>query len=186
MIPDMEWAAMLKRATALKREGRLDDAIAVLRQVFASGQSVLTFGPAACSKLPKYLALAGRFDEAEQEYQRMLKCARAADGDICFTISSRIYSDMSRLSRQIGQQEKAAAFDLVASLLWNLGLRIQKRTKEEPRWTKRDMADLAVDVAGGPNERAARLTEHIAETYRQGIAFDLDAFLEKAEEILRR
>lgn len=62
-----------KRATELKRAGKMDEAVAVLRQVRALlPHSFHTVTPEAWLRLPMFLQQAGQFDEAAREFDWLL------------------------------------------------------------------------------------------------------------------
>ena len=64
----------MREATAYKQEGRWDDAISTLRKAYAIlGDDIYVNYPIETAlRLPLYLQQAGRYEEAQQEFQRLL------------------------------------------------------------------------------------------------------------------
>jgi len=66
--------ALMREATAHKEEGRWDKAISNLRKAYAIlGEDIhINYPLETALRLPLYLQQAGRYEEAQQEFQRLL------------------------------------------------------------------------------------------------------------------
>lgn len=64
---------LLKKATALKAKGDWSGAIKCLRKAYAAlGDDIVNYSAETSLRLPLFLQQAGRFDEAMQEFNRLL------------------------------------------------------------------------------------------------------------------
>ena len=64
---------LLRKATAYKKAGQWDKAISSLRKAYAVlGKSIAHYPLETALRLPLYLQQAGRYEEAQQEFERLL------------------------------------------------------------------------------------------------------------------
>lgn len=65
--------ALMREATAHKEEGQWDAAINKLRKAYATlGDDIINYPIETALRLPLYLQQAGRYEEAQQEFQLLL------------------------------------------------------------------------------------------------------------------
>jgi len=124
---------LLKNATHKKKAGDLEGAIRDLRaayEIYDKGHiipSVEVF-----LRLPSYLQLAGKKDEAWGEYNKLI--AKVGnywnDPHIAPMMCSKIYDKMRLFLQRENKYEKAVKFGVFSHVMWSTGLLKQKRRGE--------------------------------------------------------
>lgn len=121
----------LKQATKLKSEGKLDEAIQAIHkahEVAASEGVVLA--SAAYLKLPQYLYLAKRNDEAWSVLNKMLSegiTGNRPDREMLFVEHSQVYREMSKQLKAEGRLADAAVYSVLSTVNWQRGMVEQNR-----------------------------------------------------------
>lgn len=121
----------LKQATKLKSEGKLDEAIQEVHkahEVAASEGVVLA--SAAYLKLPQYLYLAKRNDEAWSVLNKMLSegiTGNRPDREMLFVEHSQVYKEMSKQLKSEGRLTDAAVYSVLSTVNWQRGMVEQQR-----------------------------------------------------------
>ena len=125
-----KYSRLNREATALKKEGKIEEAIEKLHEAYAEAEKKkLTLTVKDYLRLPPYLQKANRNDEAWAWFNKLIQ---ACAGD--FMSLSEIYDKM-RLFRQREKAYKdAIKYAVLANLYWCLGLHQQVH---EMGWTDR-------------------------------------------------
>lgn len=125
---------LLKDATCLKKNGNIDAAINTLRLAYTVIQREgISYGFDVYLRLPKFLLIAGRADEAWSEYNRMLAegiAGKKPQLEMEYMEHSQLYGAMSLHLRKEGKYFKAAVFNAMSDLAWRKGLISQDRRKK--------------------------------------------------------
>jgi len=146
---------LLRRATALKRDGDLDAAIEMLRAAYAEiakGQTIYTVD--TYLRLPMYLQATGKTDEAWAEFNRLLAEGYAnqiLDFDIVTMEHSKIYDKMRLFLQRENRNEDAVVHGILSFLAWARGLHLQHRDDEFAEYT----CDDSIEASIGPLLRKA-------------------------------
>jgi hypothetical protein len=112
-LKDLSADELLKIATELKRDGNLDGAIEVLIMSYEKiGRSSTTYQSATFLRLPNYLVLAGRFDEAWGYLNKLItKAGNMRD-------KSNIYSAMASALHKESKHAQAIALKALSLIAW--------------------------------------------------------------------
>lgn len=103
----------LKVATELKRDGNLDGAIEALKISYKKiSESSTTYRSETFLRLPNYLILAGRFDEAWESLNKLIS------GATNLRDRSNIYSAMGSALHKEGKHAQAIALDALSLMAW--------------------------------------------------------------------
>lgn len=109
--------AALKRATALKKKGRMDEAIAALRDFRRHAErGEASFGIESYVRLPLYLQAAGRREEAWEEFYRLVNKGypHQLDDEGCRCKErSTVYDKMRLFLQRDGHKRLAVYFDVM-------------------------------------------------------------------------
>ncbi len=123
-----------KLATQHKKNKEWDEAIDCLRNAYEKAtQEGVTFGANQYLRLPKYLFMAGKTDEAWREYNVYLTngfTEVTTSKDIIFIDHSAIYGAMAAQLKKEKKFFDAEVFIAVSSLAWQKGMLAQKRKSE--------------------------------------------------------
>ena len=125
---------LLKRATALKKQSRMHDAVEGLRAAYkeiAAGQT--EYSVATFLRLPAYLAEAGRDDEAWGAFNRLLAEGyphQSKDAGGRAMDEATIYDKMRLFLQRRGKPEHAVKYGVFALVQNQLSLRLQRRSRE--------------------------------------------------------
>ncbi len=124
----------MKEATRLKTAKQFDEAIVVLHKAYeqirleGGGHVIETY-----LRLPMLFLLAGRRDEAWQEYNRLLVStvtAWSCDSHIGPIEDSQIYDKMRLMLQREGDHRAALKMGALSHLFWAKGLKRQHRKEE--------------------------------------------------------
>jgi hypothetical protein len=134
-IHDDRAAELHKRATAQKRAGDLDGAIATLRQAYAEmSQGELGYTIDQYIRLPQFLHLARRTKEAWVEFNKLLFKGypkQFASPEIAPMERSKLLDKMRLFLEREGQDALASIFGHFAAVSWYVGLFRQGRREEQ-------------------------------------------------------
>lgn len=125
---------LLKLATQKKKEGDLDEAISMLKEAYKMiGKSRINYGIQPFLRLPNYLQLAGKNDEAWSEFNKLLVKGypnQINDLGLMHMEQSKIYDSMRLFLQKEGKFEKAVIFHAMYYLTMAKGLYLQKRPED--------------------------------------------------------
>lgn len=125
---------LLKQATALKREQKIDDAIELIKQAHRVAiTEPETLAASSYLKLPQYLLLANRNDEAWATLNEMLLNGISGQHpvkEMHWVECSQIYSQMAKQSKKEKCLKDAATYDVVSSVCWQKAMLIQDRPND--------------------------------------------------------
>jgi len=148
---------LLKEATALKKAGNLDAAIAKLREAYAAISTTnFTYDVKPFLRLPLYLQEAGRNDEAWKELNNLLLGFpnQLRNNEVLPMTHSIVYDKMRLFLQREKKVEKVVLFSMFSYLCWMKGLSLQSRRCEFKECIKRTAIELAME----PAIRTARMT----------------------------
>ena len=133
---------LLKRATAEKKRGDIEAAIATLRQAYELMNREV-YGVEPYLRVPMYLQAAGRTDEAMDELWRLIEIYDTGGGvDLHFQHS--IYDKMRLVLQRAGRRDEAVKYGVFSSLLWARALIVQNRWHELEPWIEHPERDIIV------------------------------------------
>jgi len=123
----------LKGATQKKNNGNLEGAIRDLRaayEIYDRGYIIPSVD--VLLRLPSYLQLAGRKDEAWSEYNKLIVKVDNYwnDPEIAPMMYSKIYDKMRLFLQRENKYEKAVKFGVFSHVMWSMGLLKQQRKTE--------------------------------------------------------
>ncbi len=124
----------VKRATALKRAGDLDGAIALLHTTIEEMPLGQQLRPPMYRKVIGYLIAAGRLEEARVDANRMIEEApREATGrpEMMGTCYNAAYRERARVHLATGKSLDAFLDSVRASWFWQHAMRLQGRDRDE-------------------------------------------------------
>lgn len=140
-----EHAEAIKEATRLKSSGDLSAAveqckasIAIYERAYGRAPSAAKFTNTLCDyfKLARYLAEAGRVEEAWAVLSNRLRAAGASrnafDASGVPIDRSLVYSEMRKLAARTGDYISALKYAAAEMVAWNQGLVLQQRIQELP------------------------------------------------------
>ena len=148
----------LREATALKKEGNLDAAIAKLREAYdAIATTNFTYDVKPFLRLPMYLQEAGRNDEAWKELNNLLLGFpnQLQSHEVLPMTHSIIYDRMRLFLQREKKLEKAVLFSMFSYLCWVKGLFLQRRGRELKDCINREAIEQAIE----PTIRKAKMTD---------------------------
>jgi len=180
--------ALLKEATALKKEGNLDAAITKLRQAYdAISTTNVTYDVKPFLRLPMYLQEAGRNDEAWKELNNLLLGFpnQLKSEEVLPMTHSIIYDKMRLFLQREKKFEKAVLFSVFSYLCWIKGLSLQRRKHELRDCLRRKTIEQAIasDIRKAKLTRLAEQLVDIVERQAERLP-DLD--LHRVEEEFRK
>jgi len=123
---------LFKEATSLKKSGDIDGAILKLRSAYrAIEKTNITWSVQTFIRLPQYLQLAGRNDEAWKEFNNLLLGYpnQLNVAEVLPMNHSIIYDKMRLFLQKEKRYKKAVVFGIFSYLCWAQGLHLQKRKK---------------------------------------------------------
>jgi len=123
----------LKSATQKKKNGDIEGAIRDLRaayEIYERGYVIPSVD--VFLRLPSYLQLAGRRDDAWREYNNLIIKVGDYwnDPDISPMMYSKIYDKMRLFLQREKKYNKAVKFGIFSHVMWSMGLKKQKRKDE--------------------------------------------------------
>jgi tetratricopeptide (TPR) repeat protein len=111
-------SAFLKEATALKKEGKITQAIEKLRQAYVHISKTNTdYGIEVFLRLPLYLQEAGRKDEAWREFNLLLTSGYQNMFTATWSwhlMESKVYDKMRLVMQRDGKQSMAISFGVIS------------------------------------------------------------------------
>ncbi|MEO1751544.1 hypothetical protein [Thiofaba sp. EF100] len=170
---DEKLSYLSKRATALKDEGKINEAVACLREAQKHMRKSNFSHPAQqWCRLPLFLQMAGRFDEAMAEFHRLLA-----------ELDKRMLKEYAHLPEEIalscGYTERAVIYDKM-----RLACKREKRKEEAEKWAalSQEMerkAEEAMSISDRFHEERSRAFRDAQEQFRAGDRGALDRFFER-------
>jgi len=152
---------MLKAATALKKAGDLDAAIAKLRAAYkAMGKTNLTYSVQPFLRLPQYLHEAGRNDEAWREYNNLLLGFpnQLPNKEVVPMMHGLIYDKMRLFLQREKKPDKAVLFSMFSYLCRAKGLCLQRRKEDLKEHLRRERIEGAIAAAVKKAKMSASLS----------------------------
>jgi len=115
-------SSLLKQATALKNAKRYDEAVGCLRAAYElANRHQIGKTAASLTRLPNYLALAGRVKEAWLEYNKVADMTYCywyrSDQQTVAVIQADAYSRLAQMLRKNGYKAQASVFALVGYIV---------------------------------------------------------------------
>lgn len=133
-----------KEATRLKKEGRFDEALAKLREGYALVPGTgMEYSIEVYLRLPAFLQLAGREEEAWEEFHRILSegpFSKHGPGLVEIERST-VFDKMRLFLQRIGKPDMAVAYGLCKEFSWANGRRLQ--AEEEEALAAKRVAEVA-------------------------------------------
>ena len=123
---------LLKEATSLKKSGDIDGAILKLKSAYKSIEKTnITWSVKTFIRLPQYLQLVGRNDEAWKEFNNLLLGYpnQLNASEVLPMDHSIIYDKMRLFLQKEKRYKKAVLFGIFSYLCCTRGLYLQKRKK---------------------------------------------------------
>ncbi|MHB1349353.1 MAG: hypothetical protein ACYCYR_05730 [Desulfobulbaceae bacterium] len=124
---------LLKEATSLKKSGDIEGAILKLKSSYkAIERTGFNWDVKPFIRLPQYLQLAGKKDEAWKEFNNLLLGypTQLDNLEVLPMTHSIIYDKMRLFLQKEKKFKKAVLFAMFSYLCWTKGLYLQKRKKE--------------------------------------------------------
>lgn len=135
-------SVLLRKATEYKDNGKIDDAINILRKAYKEiAKTNIDYPIEIFLRLPLYLQTAGQNDEAWKEFNRLLKegyLNQNKNKEIVPMVESTIYDKMRLFLQRQKKYDKAISYGIYSILSHALGLYNQKRVKELQSYTDND------------------------------------------------
>lgn len=125
---------LLQQATAEKKSGNIEDAICTLQEAYREiSRTSIDYTIDAFLRLPHYLQLANRPDEAWREFNRLLVEGypnQFRTSELLPMDHSVIYDKMRLFLQREHRSREAVKFGIFSHLLWAIGLNNQSRKQE--------------------------------------------------------
>lgn len=136
-VVNRDSAALLKEATVAEKEGRMDEAINLLRDAYAAmdretnGQPFSVYRWEPYLRLPMYLQATGRVDEAWREFHSLKqRTAEQLSHDLMPMAHSAIEDKQRLFLQREGKAIDAVQLGIMSLLSWATGLHLQGRIDE--------------------------------------------------------
>ena len=150
---------LLKEATELKKSGNVDTAIEVLKEAYREiEKSTISYGVEVFLRLPQYLQIANRNDEAWREFQNLLSNGypnQLRTISLFHMDHSLIYDKMRLFLQRENKPQEAVIFAIFSHLSWAQGLFLQERDQE----LREHIRPAAIEKALTPHLKKANLQE---------------------------
>ena len=141
--------SLLKNATLLKSQGDIEGAIVNLRMAYdAIRKTSISYSVQTFLRLPQYLHIAGRKDEAWREFNNLIACGfpnEIRHKEIIPMNHSIIYGKMRLFLHREGRHDEAIKFGIYSYLSWTKGLFLQKRKTELREFIDKSNVKTVVD-----------------------------------------
>jgi tetratricopeptide (TPR) repeat protein len=161
---DQEVATLHKRATSLKDDGRIDEAVQCLKraQHLMRTEASYSYPIEKWCRLPLFLQLAGHFDEAMQEFkrliyevdERLLKESRHLPDDIALLFRHAhlavIYDKMKVACKREKRRDLAEKYLALSRQEWELH---ERAIKKVDAWHAKKSEDWERALANGLKAR---------------------------------
>lgn len=120
---------LLKKATALKKENKIEAAIEALREAYkAIEKSNLDYSEDVYLRLPMYLQAAGRNDEAWAEFNKLIvSLPQRYSGSVLYMVYSSVYDKMRLFLQREGKHKEAVIQGVLSYVFVALGRYYQAR-----------------------------------------------------------
>ena len=154
-------AILLKEATAKKKIGDFDEAIALLRKAYKQiEKGTITYSVDTFLRLPLYLQCAGRNDEAWKEFNLLIINGHSGlimSKEMLPMHNSKIYDKMRLFLQREKKFDKSIKFGILSHLSWCDGLYQQGRKKE----LKKSLSEEAIKKILQPLLKKAKKTSEL-------------------------
>lgn len=120
---------LLKKATSLKKENKIDEAIEALREAYkAIEKTKLDYSEDVYLRLPMYLQAAKRNDEAWAEFNKLIvSLPQRYSGSVLYMAYSSVYDKMRLFLQREGKHKEAVIQGVLSYLFVALGRYYQAR-----------------------------------------------------------
>ena len=133
-----------KRATAEKKRGDIEAAIATLREAYEIMDPHRDrYGIDPFLRLPMYLQAAGRTDEAMDELWHLIETYDTGGG-VDLYMQSSVYDKMRLVLQRAGRADEAVKYGVFSHLFWARALIKQDRWHELGPWMEHPERDIIV------------------------------------------
>lgn len=116
-----KYSELMKESTALKKAGKLEEAIAKIKEAYKEAQEKnLTLTVKDYLKLPPYLQKAGKSDEAWAWFNDLIRASTSDPMSL-----SQIYEKMGLFRERENNPRDAIKYEVLSRIYWCLGLHEQ-------------------------------------------------------------